>query len=196
MSTYRPEFVAALSLLADAFDEVVAAGCERPIIVGGAAVEFYTGGAVTSGDFDVLTAAQAELETALLRRGFVRPRGPGTLLRGLLHPGLGIGFEVVSGHLFDGAADRTRTRIVPIDAGAVRFPPVEDMIADRMGQFAAPDRGDAEMLGQAVALYRIARTNLEDPLDTQYLDARIKHETAGSCDLQFLIEKADEANNA
>ena len=70
------------------------------------------------------------------------------------------------------------------------------MIADRMGQFATPDRGDAEMLGQAVILYRIARQNLEDPLDTQYLDQRIRHETAGTYDLRFLIEKADEANNA
>jgi hypothetical protein len=196
VSTYRPEFVAALALLAQAFEEVVAAGYDRPIIVGGAAVEFYTGGAVASGDFDVLTAAQAELEAALIRRGFRRLSEPGTLTRGLHHPDFGIGFEVVSGQLFDGAADRGRTRVVPIDTNAVRFPAVEDMIADRMGQFAAPVRGDAEMLGQAIVLYRIARHNLEHPLDTQYLDQRIKHETAGSYDLRFLIEEADEANNA
>jgi hypothetical protein len=121
VSVYRPEFVAALALLAEAFDEVVAVGYDRPIIVGGAAVEFYTGGAVVSGDFDVLTAAQAELESALIRRGFVRPNAPGMLLRGLYHPELAVGFEVVSGHLFDGAAERTRTRVVPIKAGAVRF---------------------------------------------------------------------------
>jgi hypothetical protein len=196
VNTYRPEFVEGLSLLAEAFDEVVAAGYERPIIVGGAAVEFYTGGAVASGDFDVLTAGRAELEAALIRRGFQRPAGPGVLLRGLYHPRLGIGFEVVSGHLFDGASDRTRTRFVSLETGEVRFPPVEDMIADRMGQFAAPDRGDGEMLAQAVVLFRIARTNLEDPMDTEYLDARIKQETVGSYDLRFLIEKADEADNA
>jgi hypothetical protein len=195
VSTYRPEFVAALSLLAEAFDEVVAAGYDRPIIVGGAAVEFYTGGAVASGDFDVLTAAQVELEAALQRKGFRRPNSPGMLTRGLYHPELGIGFEVVSGQLFDGAGDRTRTRIVSVPTGAVRFPAVEDMIADRMGQFAAPDRGDMVMLGQAVVLYRIARANLADPLDETYLDARIRHETGGSRDLQFLTEKADEADN-
>ncbi|HWB50605.1 MAG TPA: hypothetical protein VG651_15960 [Stellaceae bacterium] len=138
MNTYRPEFIAALSLLAEAFDEVVAAGYERPIIVGGAAVEFYTGGAVASGDFDVLTAAQIELEAALQRKGFRRPSEPGVLTRGLYHPQFGIGFEVVSGHLFDGAADRARTRVVSVPTGAVRFPAVEDMIADRMGQFAGP----------------------------------------------------------
>ncbi|HVH79811.1 MAG TPA: hypothetical protein VM782_10500, partial [Stellaceae bacterium] len=121
MSTYRQEFVAALQLLADAFDEIVAAGYERPIIVGGAAVEFYTGGAVASGDFDVLTAGQAELEAALLRRGFQRPSGRGVLTRGLYHPELGIGFEVVSGHLFDGASDRSRTQPVSIGGKTVQF---------------------------------------------------------------------------
>jgi hypothetical protein len=69
------------------------------------------------------------------------------------------------------------------------------MIADRMGQFAAPNQGDAEMLGQALILYLSSRENLEDPLDTQYLDQRIRHETAGSYDLRFLIEKADETND-
>jgi hypothetical protein len=57
MATYRPEIVEALNLLAAAFNDVVAAGYARPVLVGGAAVEFYTGGAVVSGDFDVVTAA-------------------------------------------------------------------------------------------------------------------------------------------
>ena len=34
------------------------AGYPRPILVGGAAVEFYTGGAVVSGDFDIVTPAE------------------------------------------------------------------------------------------------------------------------------------------
>jgi hypothetical protein len=37
------------------------------------------------------------------------------------------------------------------------------------------------MLGQAIVLYRIARQNLEDPLDEEYLDRRIKAETLGEC---------------
>lgn len=194
MGVYRPEYLAALELLAAVFDEVVTAGYERPILVGGAAVEFYTGGAVTSGDFDVLTAGLKELEAALQTRGFVRPSGPGVLLRGLHHPELGIGVEVVSGHLFDGTSDRTRARVVTVGRGSIALPPVEDMIADRMGQYAAPAQHDREMLGQAVALYRIARHNLEDPLDEEYLDRRIKAETLGECDLSSLIEKSDEAD--
>ena len=196
MSTHRPEFVKALQLLAKAFDEVVASGFERPIIVGGAAVEFYTGGAVVSGDFDVISAAGDELYRALLKQGFERPSGPGALLRGVHHPALGLGVEIVSGQLFDGASDKARVRIVSIGANEVRMLPVEDLIADRMGQFAAPANADLEMLGQAVILYRIARQNLADPLDEEYLDARIRQETAGSLDLAFLIGKAGAADHA
>jgi hypothetical protein len=96
-SPYRPEFVDALKLLAQAFDDVVNAKCGRPVLVGGAAVEFHTGGALVSGDFDVVTVAQEKLEEALLCRGFERPSGPGVLLRGLRHPtatsGLGGGLD-------------------------------------------------------------------------------------------------------
>jgi hypothetical protein len=118
------------------------------------------------------------------------------LLRGLHHPEFGIGVEVVSGHLFDGASDRARVRVVPVGQGSIAIPPVEDLIADRMGQYAAPTQHDREMLGQAITLYRIARQNLEDPLDEEYLDRRIKAETLGECDIRSLIEKIDEADDA
>lgn len=87
-SVYRPAYLEGLRLLAEAFEEVVSQGFDRPVIVGGAAVEFHTGGDVASGDFDVVTEAQRELERSLKSRGFVRPEGPGALIRGLHHPGL------------------------------------------------------------------------------------------------------------
>ncbi len=43
---FREEYVKALELLAKAFECVAAKGRERPVIVGGAAVEFYTGGKI------------------------------------------------------------------------------------------------------------------------------------------------------
>jgi hypothetical protein len=49
MGICRPECLGAPELLATVFDEVVAAGYERPILAGGAAVEFYRGGAVVWG---------------------------------------------------------------------------------------------------------------------------------------------------
>lgn len=191
METYRPEFLEALNLLAAACEEVVSAGHPRPVLVGGAVVEFYTGSEVTSGDFDVVTPVHQELEQALLRRGFQRPSGQNVLLRGLLHPQLQIGVEFVSGVLFDGASDRTRVRVISLASGGMAMPPVEDMIADRMSQYHSNPPGCREMLEQAIALYKIAISSLENPLDMEYLNHRIRHETMGDYDLRFLTEKAD-----
>ena len=52
-SPYRPEFEAALRLFARVSEAMVARGLSRPILVGGAAVEYYSGSAVTTGDFDI-----------------------------------------------------------------------------------------------------------------------------------------------
>jgi len=53
---YRREFTEALRLLSRAFDIAEARGVPRPVIVGGSAVEYYTGGELTSGDFDLVTS--------------------------------------------------------------------------------------------------------------------------------------------
>jgi hypothetical protein len=105
-----------------------------------------------------------------------------------------MGVEVVSGLLFDGASDASRVRRVEMGTGTVAFPPVEDLIADRMGQFSATGR-DKEMLEQAIVLYKIAMDNLESRLDEAYLDQRIKRETSGVYSLAFLVEWANEPDH-
>ena len=49
---FRPEFREALTWLGRAVENMRRQGLTPPILVGGAAVEFYTGRAVTTGDFD------------------------------------------------------------------------------------------------------------------------------------------------
>jgi hypothetical protein len=65
MAVFRPEFIEALTLLARACSDLEAKGFQRPVLVGGAAVEFHTGSAVVSGDFDFVTADQREFEDVL-----------------------------------------------------------------------------------------------------------------------------------
>ncbi len=190
-SGFRPEFTEALALLARAFDMVVAGGHARPVLVGGASVEFYTGGAITSGDFDVVTGAQAALEAALVDVGFRREDRAGHLLRGLYHPTLAMGVEIVSGRLFDGRTDRSRLLLVDVGGHELALPPIEDMIADRMGQHAAYERGVPEMLQQAVALFLLA-----ERIDRTYLDKRIREETADRFGLaDLLLEAADDSSD-
>jgi hypothetical protein len=76
-SAYRPEFEAALRLFAQLSEAMVARGLRRPILVGGAAAEFYSQSALTTGDFDLCTHRQAELEEEMRKLGFVRPSGTG-----------------------------------------------------------------------------------------------------------------------
>jgi hypothetical protein len=47
---WRPEFLDALHMLARVSEGMAARGLPRPVLVGGGAVEFYTGSAVMTGD--------------------------------------------------------------------------------------------------------------------------------------------------
>lgn len=183
-SPYRPEFEAALRLLARISAEMDAGGHRPPILVGGGAVEVYTRGAVNTGDFDLACGRQDILEAAMQRHGFVRPRGPGLATRGWVHPGLKLGFEVVSDVLLDGLADHTMVQVIELAPdGAVAVIAPEDIIADRMGQYASGSA--SEMLGQARALF-----GLSEHLDISYMERRIREETGGDYGVQDLEEPA------
>lgn len=179
-SPYRPEFEAALRAFARASEAMKRKDVQPPVLVGGAAAELYSGSAINTGDFDVVTAWQDEFEATLRDLGFTRPGGPGHTPLGWIHPDLGFGFEVVGSTLLDGKAERQRIRIIEFGAdGAAQVIAVEDMIADRMGQYAS---GSApEMLGQARKLY-----SLHPDADLTYLDRRIREETLGDYGIEAL----------
>lgn len=180
LPTYRPEFEAALRLLARISAEMDAGGYRPPILVGGGAVEVYSRSAITTGDFDLACGRQDVLEAVMQRYGFVRPSGAGVATRGWIHPELRLGFECVADTLLDGMADRDMVQIVDVAPdGAVAVIAPEDIIADRMGQYASGSAPD--MLGQARALYALCES-----LDLGYMQRRIAEETAGSHGLQDL----------
>jgi hypothetical protein len=171
---YRPQFEAALRLLARVSEAMVSRGLRRPVLVGGAAAEFYSGSAISTGDFDLCTPAQQTLEDEMQKAGFVRPAGAGRSLRGWVHPELALGFEVVADFPMDGNIDRSTLLLVEnlVPDGAFVVVSVEDLIADRVGQWhsgSAPDR-----LAQARQLL-----DLHGNLDTGYLERRIREETMG-----------------
>lgn len=177
---HRPELLRALTLLAHLSEAMHARGLPRPILVGGAAVEYFSGSAVMTGDIDVTSPVQEELERELVTLGFVKPEGVGHTL-GWLHPELRLGFEVVGSKPLDGHVDHRRLLLIKGLAPNAAFTiiPIEDLIADRIGQYAS---GTApEMLQQARILFL-----LYPDLDLEYLELRIRHETGnayGSADL-------------
>lgn len=181
---YRPEFEAALRLLARISKAMDEAGYRPPVLVGGAAVEIYTHGAVTTGDFDLSCGRQDVLEAEMQREGFIRPSGTGTATRGWIHPELKLGFECVSADLLGGLAEREMVQVVTLAPdGEIAVIAPEDVIADRLGQYAS---GSApEMLGQARALFAIC-----EGLDLPYMERRISEETSGEYGLQDLQDEA------
>jgi hypothetical protein len=180
MSLYRPEFEAALRLLARVSKAMRQRGFQSPVLVGGAAVEIYSLSAINTGDFDISTGAQDVFEDELQRHGFVRPSGVGMATRGWIHPELKLGFEVVSATLLDGMAERSRVRLIDAgDEAQVAVIALEDIIADRMGQYASGSAPD--MLAQAKTLFA-----LYPDADFAYMDARIRYETAGEYGIDAL----------
>jgi hypothetical protein len=173
-SPWRPELLAALRLLARVSEALHRRGLPRPILVGGAAVEYYTASALMTGDIDLASPVQPELEEELLRLGFTKPQGIGHTPLGWVHPDLGLGIEIVTSTPLGGAVDPSRLRLVrPIgETVPFRILGVEDMIADRMGQFAS---GAAPQMGEQAALLFA----LHPDLDRAYLEARIRHESSG-----------------
>lgn len=181
---HRENFITALSLVAEAIEEMAGRGLSRPVLVGGAAVELWTSSEVATGDFDFITENRIVFEEVLQTKGFVKPSGPGSLMRGLHHPELLIGVEVVSGRVFDGLVPDDRLVTISFDTGSLVVISIEDAIADRMGQYASHEASNKEMLDQAITMLRIAAE-----IDREYLDKRIKVESSNSYDLNFLEGK-------
>jgi hypothetical protein len=173
VSGYRPQFEAALRLFARISEAMAERGFERPILVGGAAAEFYSKSAISTGDFDLCTPREDALNDAMRCAGFVRPSGIGQKLKGWVHPDLALGFEVVARIPLDGNFDRATLVMVDgfCDEGAFVVVSVEDLIADRLGQFASGTAADR--LEQARKLFA-----LHPSLDLDYLERRIREETA------------------
>jgi hypothetical protein len=172
MSALPPEFWVLLEFLARASARYEATSGRRAVIVGGAAVSFYTQGQILSGDFDLV--ADIDFEQNLLAEGFQKETGQGRFLGGYFHPKAPqLSVELVSGSLFDGRSDVNKILAVRVvDDADVLFPPIEDMIADRLGQFAASKNIDMSMLGQARLLLKLALD-----FDQAYLKRRIVEES-------------------
>jgi hypothetical protein len=98
-----------------------------------------------------------------------------------VHLEIGLGFEVVGSSPMGNTAEPVRLRLVypdPAEPG-LHVLSIEDMIADRMGQYAS---GTArEMIDQARKLYKLA-----EGLDHDYLERRIRTETLGEYGVEAL----------
>lgn len=130
MNEQTPQLSAALSMAGGARRTAALARwfqslygrAEPPILVGGAAVEVYTGGAYTTGDLDFVGEVPAEVARQLEAAGF-RRRG-----RHWLHEEGEVFIELPAAELDPGA----RTERLSTPSGPVVLVAPEDLIADRL----------------------------------------------------------------
>jgi hypothetical protein len=184
---HRPEYVEALRLIAQAFDLAEARGAARPVIVGGSAVEFYTAGAIQCGDIDLVTGAHDLVGDALVEVGFRRECCAGFKQGGFYHGEFMIGVEIVASALYDGRTDRGRLKLAMLDVTAgVVFAPVEDLIADRLGQYESNPAGYRDMLAQA----RLLRSLVQE-IDPAYLHWRVSEECLDPRFIDLLQDSGD-----
>ncbi|MEM6702010.1 MAG: hypothetical protein AAF690_04855 [Acidobacteriota bacterium] len=93
-----------------------------PVLVGGAAVELYTGGAYTTGDFDFVGSVPPEVAQLLQAEGFARAG------RHWLHEEAQIFIELPSGALGEGAESVPAT----FSGQTVLIVAPEDLVIDRL----------------------------------------------------------------
>jgi len=95
------------------------------------------------------------------------------------HPDLG--WQLVTGPLFDGRSDESKGIGIELKAGGeLTLPAWEDLIADRLSQFAAQDgKSHHELVDQARVLFQLA-----GGLDEDYLKRRVA-EDGGDLSLLF-----------
>lgn len=168
-----PTYLRALEQLSLAFGAYESETGLSPVLVGGAAAAIRTGGQFMSADLDVVAEDEIAFSRALTSAGFVAEARTGRMESAFYHPGFpAYAVDLVSTSYFDGKGDRERVlRLVVRDYAAIVVPAVEDLIADRLGQYARGNNKDESRLLQARALLHLAKR-----IDGLYLCRRIGQE--------------------
>lgn len=131
-----------------------------PVLVGGSAVELYTGGAYTTGDLDFVGHVLTPVKKALVKAGFTR------LGRHWIHEKARIFLEYPSDSLGVGE----RKALISVGRFRVQIVSPEDLIVDRLVAF---QHWESSVDGiNSFLLYRIQR----DHLDDEHLEKRAEDE--------------------
>ena len=135
----------------------------RAVVVGGTAAEYYSGAALATFDVDVIYANGKHIDSVLSGEGFSKQG------RYWMNDELDVTLEAPD-HTLDGDEDRVISVQASEDAsaGVVHMIGLEDLIVDRLEQFAFA--GARECLEQASFLMR---SDYSADIDKAYLSKRI-----------------------
>lgn len=146
---------------------------QEPVLVGGAAVEFYTEGGYATRDIDMVTPGGPELWKTMKALGFER-KG-----KDFIHPKLEIYIEFPGESL----GPQKRSRLLDVDGLPLKIISIEDLLVDRL---CAYKFWKSEMDGLAALL--LLETG---EVDQNRLKTQAKREEAGDA-LEWIIQIYEE----
>jgi hypothetical protein len=183
---WRANFLDAMKALAQAGARLPL-GVPDPVLYGASAIELYTGGLWPATDLEVL-AAEARLLTAeLFAVGFRWSERPRHTARGLWHPELEIGIDIIEAGAAPSVAERSNRLIVaidlvrsgPADVVSLKVVGIEDLLVQQAGCWLVDRSPPGEAATRLQVLLGVGREGVGGPLRTGYLQRRLARETNG-----------------
>jgi hypothetical protein len=156
---WRTNFLGALELFAQAGSRLPF-GMPDPILWGGSAVELYTGGLWSTADIEVVASDARLLTAELFAAGFRWSDRPQHTERGLWHPELQIGIDIIEASEALGVAEQSNRLVVvldlepsgPTDVASLKVVGIEDLIAQQVGCWLRDGAPSGELAARLQAL--------------------------------------------
>lgn len=183
---WRRNFLGALELLAQAVARLPF-GVPDPVLWGGSAVELYTGGLWPAADIEVVGSDARLLTFELFAAGFRWCDRPRHAERGLWHPALDIGIDIIESRAAPSVAVQANALIValdldpsgPTDEASLKVVGIEDLIAQQVGCWLRDGASAGALAAQVQALVGLGQDGAGGPFGASYLQRRLARETDG-----------------
>jgi len=185
---WRDSFVGALRLLGQAVTRLPF-GVPDPILGGASAVALYTGDLWPVGELQVIAADTRPLTAELFAAGFRWTQRPLFLGRGLWHPQLQIGADVIEDHALLASAEALNVLSVTVDwplaarvggeLASIKVIGIEDLIAEQAADWLARRMPTGEVATKSRVLVTLAQSGVGGRFRGEYLQRRLAWETNG-----------------
>jgi hypothetical protein len=183
---WRNNFLSALELLAQASARLPF-GVPDPVLWGASAVELYTGGLWPAADIEVVGSDARLLTSELFAIGFRWSDRPRHAERGLWHPDLEIGIDLIEARAAPSVAEQSNMLVVvldldpsgPVDEASLKVVGLEDLIAQQVGCWFRDGAPSGTLAAQVQALVGLGQNGVVGPFGASYLQRRLARETDG-----------------
>lgn len=183
---WRKNFLSALDLLAQASARLPF-GVPDPVLCGRSAVDLYTGGLWPAADLEVVGSDARLLTFELFAVGFRWSDRPRHAERGVWHPELEIGVDVIEARAAPTVAEETNVLVAvldldpsgPTDEASLKVVGIEDLIVQQVGYWFRDGAPSGAMAAQVQALVGLGQNGVGGPFAASYLQRRLSRETDG-----------------